>query len=157
MYQTEKIRLATSNDFEIIFQIWENGIKTTFSDYDHPVNLKELFQKNFSNRNNYFNFWVIEQDNEIIGWCSILPIFSNPIKRQLNGEVSTYIREDFFANKIGQTLMKYVFEEIQKSPVKAIYGFANKDNEGSIQMCLKAGMSICGTTSFKTILIREFE
>lgn len=153
--ESQIYRLARDSDFEEIFLIWSEGIKTTFPDYNYPADLKEQFRKNFSNRSGVFNFWIVEIDNTLIGWCSILPIFSNPIKRPFNAEVSTYIDRNCSSNGIGQALMKFVFIELKKSNLKAVYGFANTGNENSIQMCVKAGMSICGATNNKTILIIE--
>ena len=70
-------------------------------------------------------------------------------KRQGNEDTAPYVIEE-----IGKKLA--VSNRLEKSPIKTVLGFANNENENSIQMCLKSGMSICGKTQLKTILIKEF-
>ena len=150
-------RLAKEDEFEAIYFIWHEGIKTTFADYEYPTDMKEQFWQNFSNRSGFFNFWIAESKGKLVGWCSILPMFLNPIKRAFNAEISTYLDKRYSSNGIGQSLMRFVFNELKKSNIKVIYGFVNKSNLKSTQMALKSGMSVCGETSNKIIMIKEIQ
>ena len=140
------IRLANDNDFEAILNIWLIGIQKTFANFPKPENLKDLFKDNFVKRNSAFNFWVAEDEKMIMGWCSITSLTSNPLKKNLWAEVSTYIHSQHKDNGLGSMLMKYVFNQLKNTSIQFVFGFADKLNTKSIQMCYNAGMKSHGTT-----------
>lgn len=148
-------RPAKENDLKHIKQIWINGLKQVTPNLVITDVHEDLFDSNFKKRKGIYNFWVAEK-TEIIGWCSILPAFSHPLKKENNGEVSTYIDSNFTSNGVGTELMKFVFSQLETSEIEAVYGFANPLNTSSIKMCEKAGMTVCGQTSKRTILIKEY-
>lgn len=140
-----EIRLATDVDFEPNYEIWLDGIAKTFANFSQPENLKTLFQNNFQNRVGSFNYWVAAQDNIIVGWCSISPLTSNPLKMDKWAEVSTYINRHHKNNGVGTRLMQYVFSELKHTPIQFVFGFADVLNTKSIKMCYNAGMTSTGT------------
>ena len=150
-----KFRIASDNDLENIESIWLNGLKHLNPEIKISEHALFLFRSNFKNRNNAFNFWVIETP-AVFGWCSILPAFSHPLKQQSSAEVSTYIDKAMCKHGAGTALMKFVFDELSNQEIKNVFGFANPTNINSIKMCENAGMIICGQTSTRTILIKEY-
>lgn len=151
------IRNATNDDYSTIEKIWYEGLQLTFGS---GINVTDSIKNNF--KNNYvtqkfpFGFWVAEFEKKVIGWVSILPAFSHPLKSECNGEVSTYVDKEYSHNGIGTLLMKDVFEKINNTKIENVYGFALPINLKSIKMCENAGMRICGETSTKIILVKEF-
>ena len=99
---------------------------------------------------------MVAETTSIIGWCSILPAFSHPFKQNSSAEVSTYIDKEMSKNGVGTHLMRFVFEELKDKEIENVFGFANPKNIKSIKMCENAGMRICGETSTRVILIREY-
>lgn len=150
-----QIRLAKDLDLSIIEQIWVSGLRQYYSDIEVGFESLKLFRSNFQNRNNVFNFWVAETSS-VVGWCSILPAFSHPLKKNSYAEISTYILQSMTQRGVGTNLMKFVFDELIGSEIESVFGFANPKNINSIKMCKNAGMKICGQTSTKIILIKEY-
>jgi|GEM_PF-2033673 len=149
------LRLAVDEDLPAILAIWKDGLMNSQSKDLDTNSLIISFKENFKNRNAYFNFWVV-WNGSVLGWCSILPAFSHPFKQNTNAEVSTYILKEYSSNKLGTELMKYVFSEIGQSVLEIVWGFAQLNNIASIKMCENATMRICGQTSNRVILIKEF-
>jgi L-amino acid N-acyltransferase YncA len=149
------IRLADADDFESIFEIWSDGLDYENSTLNTAL-LKETFYSNFLNRKSFFNFWVYQPDKNVTAWCSILRAFSHPLKATSEAEVSLYVEKKYRNSGIGEILMKFVFNELSKSEIKNVWGFAKKENSTSIKMCQHSGMVVCGETLTKKILIKEF-
>lgn len=150
-----QIRLAKDSDLAIIEHLWIDGLLQIHPDIVISNKIRELFRRNFKNRSKFFNFWVAETTS-IIGWCSILPAFSHPLKQNSSAEVSTYIDKGMSKNGVGTHLMQFVFDELKDKEIDNVFGFANPKNIKSIKMCENAGMRICGETSTRVILIREY-
>ena len=151
-----KIEVAQDSDLPQVLAIWQQGLKENFPDMEISQAAIEIFINNFKNRKQSFNFWVAKETS-VLGWCSILPAFSHPLKKNYSGEVSTYIDEEKAPKGLGTRLMKYAFREIQKTEIENVWGFANTGNLRSIKMCKNAGMYVCGNTIKKIILVIEFE
>lgn len=148
-------RSAGDDDLSDILEIWKDGLEIFRSKDIDPEPLIAAFEVNFKNRKHYFNFWVA-CNGGVLGWCSILPAFSHPLKQKKSAEVSIYFRKEHSAKGLGRKLMKYVFSEIQESELEIVWGFAQMQNMASIKMCENAGMKICGQTSNRVILVKEF-
>lgn len=126
-------RLAHDDDFEQIYNIWLDGIASTFADTPKPNNLKELFKANFDARQAHFNFWVAEIDGKIGGWVSLLPCSANPLKKDTVAEVSVYINRDYQKNHLATQLMAHVFEDVKSSPLKFLFGYVAATNYAIIK------------------------
>ena len=150
------IRPALPADFAPIYAIWLAGIAHSFAGFAHPADLREQFEHNFTGCRPPFGFWVAEEAGQVLGWCSILPAFSHPLKRNTEAEVSTYVGIDTQKHGIGTGLMQAVFTELEGTGIECVWGFAKSDNQRSIRMCEKAGMRVCGNSTTKTILVREY-
>lgn len=149
------IRPAKDSDLATIEQIWTDGLSQIYPNIVITYNILKLFRRNFKNRNKPFDFWIAETTS-VIGWCSILPAFSHPFKQKSSAEVSTYIDKRMIKNGIGTHLMQFVFEELKDKKIECVFGFASPENTNSIKMCENAGMRICGHTSTRVILLKEY-
>lgn len=145
-----------SQDLSPILQIWKEGLSSIYPDIQITQKQENQFKENFANRQFPYTFWVAKEDEEIIGWCSILPVFSHPLKRYSDAEVSTYIEKEIKHNGLGTDLMKFVFNQIENTDIKNIWGFVNPKNLISIKMCENCGMRVCDESSSKIILIKEY-
>jgi L-amino acid N-acyltransferase YncA len=148
-------KLAKDDDLPYIKQIWINGLKQVNPLLQLTDVHTALFDSSFKNRKGLYNFWVAEKPH-VIGWCSILPAFSHPLKQENNGEVSIYLDTMVTDKGIGTSLMKLVFKQLEASNISAVYGFTHPLNLPSIKMLENAGMVICGQTSTRVILIKEY-
>ena len=77
------IRPALPADFAPIYAIWLAGIAHSFAGFAHPADLREQFEHNFSSCRPPFGFWVAEEAGQVLGFQSLLPCTSNPLKRHL--------------------------------------------------------------------------
>jgi L-amino acid N-acyltransferase YncA len=156
---TEKTNIQMSivqdNDYIQILEIWKEGLLSIYPDFTITDEQENLFKENFENRKFPYTFWVAKDNDVLLGWCSILPVFSHPLKRYSDAEVSTYIEKKIKHNGIGSDLMQFVFNQIETTNIKNVWGFANPKNLISIKMCENCGMRVCGESSTKIILIKE--
>ena len=100
------IRPAMNADFEAVYAIWLDGLVHSFAGFDYPANLREQFHQNFATCQPPFGFWVAEAAGKVVGWQSLLPCTSNPMKRHLLAESSTYIAPGSQLNGIGEALLR---------------------------------------------------
>lgn len=122
------IRLANDEDFETIFQIWLDGVDNSFDTtlFDADV-IREEFTKNFNKRIDIFNFWVAGNNNEILGWQSLIKTSNNPFRKNLFAESSTYISKHCRLKGVGKMLIDYVMKEAEKSELEFVTGFVSVD------------------------------
>jgi L-amino acid N-acyltransferase YncA len=141
-----KIRLATEDDFEIIFSIWLEGIANSFKfDETDKVKIKEKFTFNFTQRQGIFNFWVaIDSEKTILGWQSLINTLSHPFKNETFAESSTYISKNNRFEGVGKLLLGYAISEAKKSELEYILGFVSMDNEPAKQICKETGWTEIG-------------
>lgn len=148
--------LAQPQDLPIILQIWKEGLSSIYPNITITHEQENLFEENFENIKFPYSFWVAKENDTLLGWCSILPVFSHPLKRFSDAEVSTYIERKIKHSGLGTDLMNFVFKEIEKTNIKNVWGFANPKNLSSIKICENCGMRVCGESSSKIILIKEY-
>lgn len=163
--KTIQIRLATDNDFEIIFSIWLDGINNSFeyneSDKD---NLKAKFASNFNQRQGIFNFWVaVDTENNIFGWQSLIKTSNNPFRQNTYAESSTYISKNNRFKGVGKMLLDYVIKEAETSDLEYIIGIVSITNEAARKITKETGWVEVGQipaskkrkdTYEKTLLVR---
>ncbi|MFC6223778.1 GNAT family N-acetyltransferase [Hymenobacter artigasi] len=100
------IRPALPTDFDAIYAIWLDGIVHSFAEFDRPADLQEQFHDNFTTCRPPFGFWVAEVAGNVVGWQSLLPCTSNPMKRHLLAESSTYRALGSHSNGAGEALLR---------------------------------------------------
>ena len=100
------IRRSSPADFDAIYAIWLDGLVHSFAGFDYPADLREQFHHNFVTCRTPFGFWVAETAGNVVGWQSLLPCTSNPMKRHLLAESSTYIAPGSQSNGAGEALLR---------------------------------------------------
>ncbi len=142
MSQNYIIREATDADYPQILSIyryyWDEHFKNMSDDYEKVLSyLKEAFDK----RETYFNYWIIGNNNdEILGWASCIPMFLTPLRKGYNGELSIYLRFDKINKTLGFKLLNEVVKILEKSPLYMLYGHICPNNTISQKMALKVGL-----------------
>ena len=155
-YNNVSFRLAEDCHLDRILEIWTQGwCQTHPQDTIESSQIKQ-FKKNFLNRSHPFNFWLVETEEDIAGWVSVVPAFYHPMKDQSEAEISIYIDKVYSNNGLGTQVTSHVLEEINETGINNVWAFVSKHNEASKAMCMNAGMSICGQTSSRFVLIKEY-
>ncbi len=135
------IRLATDNDFDQIFDIWIEGIASSFDTASFNVqDLKTKFQTNFLKRGGIFNYWVAtEEEDKILGWVSLNKTTVNPLKENFYAECSTYINTKARKVGLGELLVDYVMKEAKESQLHYVIGFIGSTNEAIRKIAADTG------------------
>ena len=123
------IRPAIPADFEAIYAIWLAGIAHSFAGFAHPPDLREQFHHNFTTCQPPFSFWVAEDAKDILGWQSLLPCTSNPLKRHLLAESSTYVASGIQNNGLGESLLRWALTEAEVRDLQFVLGWILAGNE----------------------------
>jgi L-amino acid N-acyltransferase YncA len=148
-------QLAKNSHLEQIIEIWESGVCAIYPSIVISEDMRKTFRNNFKKRRFPFQFWVAEFESTILGWVSILPAFSNPLKSDREAEISIYVNPIYSDNKIGQQLTNFVLMDLQTSNLETIWAFVAPHNINSMKMCENAQMEICGQSRSKIILTYE--
>ncbi|PZF71775.1 GNAT family N-acetyltransferase [Taibaiella soli] len=141
-----KINLARDCDFERIFSIWLDGIGNSFDDRELSIEtLKERFWTNFSQRKGIFNFWVaIDEQEQILGWQSLIRVSNNPFLYDKHAESSTYISRSNRQDGIGERLLDFVIKEAEKSELEYVVGYISVKNDSALKIIERTGWQVVG-------------
>lgn len=134
------IRIAQNGDFDIIYQIWLDGVDNSFDkNLIAPELLYERFKTNFDNRNGIFNFWIAEKGGTILGWQSLIKTSYNPFRQDSYAESSTYISKDCRFKGIGELLIAHVLKLAEQSELEYVMGYVSVENLVARKMTAKTG------------------
>lgn len=133
------IRPAIPADFEGIYAIWLAGVAHSFAGFAHPPDLREQFHHNFTTCQPPFGFWVAEDAKDILGWQSLLPCTSNPLKRHLLAESSTYVAADMQLKGLGESLLRQALTEAGMRGLQFVLGWVRTNNKGIAKMVARCG------------------
>ena len=150
--------VGTSQDAQLsqIERIWKSGRSLTFDSNSIKKNQILRFRENFANRSFPFLFWTVSQEEQVLGWLSVLPAFRHPMKADTDGEISIYIDPMFTNMGIGTTLLSHALSELKYSKLDHVWAFVHKANIPSSRLFDKSQMSMCGETSSRYIYVREY-
>lgn len=135
-------RQARDTDYPSIEKIWTEGVEKLFS-VTPLSNEVAAFKQNFRNRNSY-SYWVAEYNGGIIGFQSYLPLSSNPLKKAILVESSTYISEQAQARKVAYFLIELSLNYLKTTDVMYVGAFIGNDNFGAIKLAEKFGYTLVG-------------
>ena len=133
------IRPAQPNDFDAIYAIWLEGIVHSFAGFDYPADLREQFHNNFATCRPPFGFWVAETVGEVVGWQSLLPCTSNPLKRHLLAESSTYVAVGTQTRGMGYALLRHALAEAGERGLQFVFGYVLAGNVRMAKLVHRCG------------------
>ncbi|MGK7881392.1 MAG: N-acetyltransferase family protein, partial [Crocosphaera sp.] len=85
---------------------------------------------------NHYPIWVIENDNQVVGWVSLQHFYGRPAYKN-TAEISLYIAEKCRGQGIGKKLLGYVIEESPKLELTNLLGFIFAHNQPSLNLFKK--------------------
>ncbi|MGI4875551.1 MAG: GNAT family N-acetyltransferase [Janthinobacterium lividum] len=138
------IRPALPADFEPVYAIWLAGIAHSFAGFAHPADLWAQFEHNFSSCRPPFGFWVAEEAGQVLGWQSLLPCTSNPLKRQLLAEASTYVAASGQGRGVGEPLLRRALAEAAQSGLRFVLAYTLAENARVGQLYERCGFRASG-------------
>ena len=116
-------RNATLEDLPIIVEIYNStiGSREVTADTD-PVSVADKLSWFHEHNPNTRPLWMIENENEIIGWVSFQDFYGRPAYDG-TAELSLYLKEQHRNQGIGKTVVQYA---ISKCPQLGINNLLNK-------------------------------
>jgi L-amino acid N-acyltransferase YncA len=143
-------RSATVQDLKEIVEIWSEGmIKQGYNvDEINRADVSQTFRLQIVMAKDPFSFWVYQmQDGLIAGWCSVLPLLSNPLPTLTDSFsiMSMYIKEEYQGRKIGRQLMEFVINRTrERQKIRYITDIIISGNAFSIKLCHSIGFKSVG-------------
>lgn len=144
-YQNYMIyRNATFNDLPAIVSIYNSTIASRMVTADtEPSTVEsktEWFQKHqVSNR----PLWVVENDNEMIGWVSFNSFYGRPAYEG-TAELSIYLHPGARGKGYGKKILQYCIEQAPSLFIHTLLGFIFSHNQPSIVLFENAGFKEWG-------------
>jgi phosphinothricin acetyltransferase len=140
-----KIRNFTETDYPVIVEIYNHAVDEKFAtaDTEHVTieSRKEWFAQHSSNT---YPIYVAEEDDRIIGWCSLSP--HRPGRKALRtvAEISYYIHKEHRRRGVANTLIDYTIERARELGFKNLMTILLDKNKTSIHILEKFGFEKWG-------------
>ncbi len=139
------IRTANENDFVDIVKIYNHAVNEKFTtadtDYVTVESRKEWFAQHSPET---YPIYVAEQDEEMIGWCSLSP--HRPGRKALRkvAEISYYIHKDHRRKGVANSLITHTIESAKALGFKNLISILLELNKPSIYILEKFGFEKWG-------------
>lgn len=141
------IREATSQDTQEMLEIFNYYIENSFAAYlETPVG-PEFFQtspeKSEPNKSEHSPFYVIEENNKVIGLGALRPYF--PFRNfKHTGVVSYFMLPEYTRKGMGAKLLDIMCQDAKKKNMKSLLANVSSKNQASLNFHLKHGFVECG-------------
>lgn len=145
--KTFVIREATPQDTEEMLDIFNYYVDNSFAAYlETPVG-PEFFQTSHEesgpNKNEHSPFYVMEEDNRVIGIGALRPYLPFP-NFQHTGVLSYFILPEYTRKGLGVKLLDALCEDAKKKNMKSLLANVSSKNQASLNFHLKHGFVECG-------------
>jgi len=139
------IRLATINDYNEIVAIYNHAVDEKFAtaDTEHITleSRKNWFEQHSAKT---YPIFVAEENDEVIGWCSLSP--HRPGRKALRtvAEISYYIHKDHRRKSVANNLITYTINSAKNLHFKNLISILLDMNKTSIHILEKFGFEKWG-------------
>jgi L-amino acid N-acyltransferase YncA len=152
------VRLATNSDWQQILTIYKSYWDKHFENLpDTYQTVLKYFKESYDNRKGYFNYWVYDNGTgEIYGWFSCLQVFNSPLRRDFNGEISVFIRQDKKYGIIAERLAARAIEDVSNTKLMCLLANIVTKNISSQKLAkhlgfLKSDFTIINTPFYEEV------
>ena len=140
-----RIRNFAIDDLEVIVNIYNHAVDEKFATADTEYvtidSRKEWFAQHSAET---YPIYVAEENNEIVGWCSLSP--HRPGRKALRSvaEISYYIHKDHRRKGVANALISYTVEKAKELGFKNLFTILLDLNKPSIYILEKFGFEKWG-------------
>jgi L-amino acid N-acyltransferase YncA len=140
-----RIRNFAIDDLEVIVNIYNHAVDEKFATADTEYvtidSRKEWFAQHSAET---YPIYVAEENNEIVGWCSLSP--HRPGRKALISvaEISYYIHKDHRRKGVANTLITYTIKKAKELGFKNLFTILLDLNKPSIYILEKFGFEKWG-------------
>ena len=139
------IRSFTENDYSEIVNIYNHAVDEKFATADTEYVTIESKKDWFAQHSVYtYPIYIAEENNEIVGWCSLSP--HRPGRKALRSvaEISYYIHKDYRRRGIANSLITHTIEKAKQLGFKNLITILLDLNKPSIYLLEKFGFEKWG-------------
>ena len=133
-----QIRTFTEKDFKNIIDIYNQAVDEKFATADTEHVTIESRKEWFAHHSNKtYPIYVAEENNQVVGWCSLSP--HRPGRKALRNvaEISYYIHKDHRRKGVANTLITYTIEKAKNLGFKNLFTILLDLNKTSIYILKK--------------------
>lgn len=136
-------RRATAADLPRIVAIYNqavaNGIATDDDHQQTVANRRDWF----NSFNNHHPLWVIEKNDQVVGWVGLPAFWPHPNYSQ-SVEISLYIDNQFQHQHIGTATLNFIDQQAPRLGIQTIVAYIYERNHHSQQLFKKHGYHYAG-------------
>ena len=137
-------RNATLEDLPIIVEIYNSTIGSREVTADtEPVSVADKLSWFNEHNPNTRPLWMIENENEIIGWVSFQDFYGRPAY-DVTAELSLYLKEQHRNQGIGKRVVQYAISKCSQLGINNLLGFVFEQNKNSLKMVSSLGFEEWG-------------
>ena len=119
----------TRGDYESVAAIFADGIATGLATFETEVPGWEVWDARHLPEHRL----VAELDDEVVGWCAVVPYSSRAVYRGV-GEESVYVAERARGRGVGRALLEAVIESARVGGLWTLQAGIFPDNEPSLAL-----------------------
>ena len=138
-----KIRPAVATDLPAIVEIYNQSIPSRLATADtEPVTVADKwdwYHQRPANR----PLWVIDQQQEILGWLSFQNFYGRPAY-QHTAEISIYIATEYHHQGLGSKLLSQAIADAPQLKLTTLLAFVFAHNQPSLQLFSNFGFLTWG-------------
>ncbi len=141
----EQIRIAEESDLKAIVAIYNQAVQARYETAEleeWKVADKKIWLQEHTPEN--YPVFVVENDNEIVGWASITPYRKGRQALLRTVEISYYIHQDYRRQGVATRLVAYTLEQCKLIGYKVIFAVIIDRNQASINLLQKFGFEQWG-------------
>lgn len=132
-------RIANRSDLDRIVEIYNTTISSRMVTADlEPVSIESRENWFYEHNPNKRPLWVIEKNQEIIGWVSFQSFYGRPAY-DATVEVSIYLDPNTRGQGIGKKALEFAIQNAPQFGIKTLLGFIFSHNEPSLKLFEKFG------------------
>lgn len=140
-----KIRFATFIDLKSIIDIYNQAVKAGNATADlnelDPTDRREWFLEHDKDK---YPIYILEVDDNIIGWGSISPYRKGRGGLRETAEISYYLDYNYHRLGYGKMLIEYIINDCKRLGIKNLFALLLETNKASIIILEKFGFTKWG-------------
>lgn len=140
-----RIRIFTADDLEAIIKIYNHAVDEKFATADTEyVTVESRTEWITQHSSDSYPIYVAEENDEVIGWCSLSP--HRPGRKALRtvAEISYYIHKDHRRKGVANSLITYTIEKAKQLGFNNLITILLDLNKPSIHILEKFGFEKWG-------------
>ena len=139
------IRTANLSDLPAIVSIYNEAVASGFATADiTPVSVDSRREWFIEHEPTRYPIYVLEDANEIKGWCSLSPYRRGRMALRFTAEISYYVQRDSYRKGIASRLIEHSIKQCAALQIKNLFAIVLERNTPSCSLLEKHGFKHWG-------------